>query len=101
MHFYTNLDTLTASLLLLGWMLAVFGSFAFLFTAFRAGLLWGCAVLLLAPVTVPAFMIIHWRIAKKSFAIALVGYLLIWAALAKAGHVDLPQPRLPDTFKEA
>ena len=100
MYVYTSLDTMDTILVSLGILFSVIGSCMFVLAAYREGLLWGCAVLFFAPVAAPIFMIMHWRIAKKSFTIALLGYLLSAIALARTGQIELPLPTVSD-LKEA
>ena len=100
MYFYSNLDPLNTSLLSLGGILVVIGSAMFVFAAFRAGLRWGCAVFFLAPVAIPMFMLIHWKTARKSLAIVILGYIFAYMALARAGQMPLGPPNIND-FIEA
>ena len=100
MYVYTSLDTVDAILVSLGILFSVIGSFMFILAAYREVLLWGCAVLFFAPVAAPVFMIMHWQIAKKSFAIALLGYLLSAIALSRTGQIELPLPTVGE-LKEA
>lgn len=64
----------------------------YLIRAFRTSLLWGFAMLFFGPVSAPIFTIIHWRLAKKSFVIAVLGYIITSLALARSGQFELPLP---------
>src|SRR5947209_3762986 len=72
-------------LLVVGMLVALVSSINFLVGAFRVGLGWGLGCLFLWPVGF-AFLVLHWRVAKRPFfvslaglAAALVGYALLGA----------------------
>ena len=58
----------------------VIGGIGLLIAAFRTNILWGLAVLFIAPVAI-IYLILHWQDAKGSFKIQVFG-LLIMAAFA-------------------
>lgn len=56
----------------------VIGGIGLLIAAFRTSILWGLAVLFIAPVAV-IYLILHWQDAKGSFKIQVFGLLIIGA----------------------
>ena len=54
----------------------VIGGIGFLIAAFRTSILWGLAVLFIAPVAI-IYLILHWQDAKGPFKIQVFGFLII------------------------
>ena len=100
MYFYSNLQTFDLMLISLGGLLSLAGTIMYLIRAFRTNLLWGFAMLFFGPVSAAIFTIIHWKLAKKSFVVAVLGYIITSLALAKSGQFQLPLPP-PDSLRSA
>lgn len=63
-----------------GFGLLVIGGIGLLITAFRVNILWGLAILLIAPVAI-IFLVLHWDDGKGPFKVQVLG-ILIMAAFA-------------------
>jgi len=63
-------------LIVLGFVIALFGGLSFLVAAFRVSSWWGLACLFL-PFVSFFFLIVHWHVAKKPFFLQLLGIAVI------------------------
>jgi hypothetical protein len=98
------METLCLVLLAIGGLLIFVGNIVGVVAAFRVNVWWGLAVLIV-PFAALAFLLVHWRVAWKGFAIMLVGLVAIGgsflvkpALLAGArGIAGKPAPARPST----
>ncbi len=69
--------------------LAVFfiGGIGFLIAAFRTSILWGLAVLFIAPVAI-VYLIVHWQDAKGPFKIQVIGFVIMLIAAYMNGGIS-------------
>ncbi|WOX06133.1 excalibur calcium-binding domain-containing protein [Microbulbifer pacificus] len=67
----------------------IIGGIGLLIAAFRTGILWGLAVLLIAPVSI-IYLIVHWQDAKGPFKLQLLGILVILGLAYANGGLELP-----------
>ncbi|MDA3959467.1 MAG: hypothetical protein PF961_01660 [Planctomycetota bacterium] len=85
---------MSALLLIIGIVVALAGGIWFLVEAFKENILWGLGSLLFAPVSL-VFLILHFRVAAKPFALQVVGLLIVAASIAMApgaGGTDMMVP---------
>jgi hypothetical protein len=84
------MEILITALLILGGLLALVGGIWFLVESFRKSIWWGLGCLLISPVQL-VFLIVHWRVAKKPFAVQMLGLVIIFGCvfLADSGDVAL------------
>ena len=76
-------------ILYVGLGLFIIGGIGLLISAFRTSLLWGLAVLLIAPVAI-LYLIVHWQDAKGPFKLQIFGIIIIVAASYMNGGASLP-----------
>lgn len=67
----------------------IIGGIGLLIAAFRTSILWGLAVLLIAPVAI-LYLIVHWQDAKGPFKIQAFGFLIIAAFAYMDGGTKFP-----------
>jgi hypothetical protein len=82
-------------LTLLGYVgaaLALIGDILLVIAAFRRGILWGLAVLLLPPLVGVLFAILHWREARRGVAFIALGAVLMWVGDLRYSSFQ-PTPR--------
>lgn len=65
------------------------GGICFLIAAFRTSILWGLAVLLIAPVAI-LYLIIHWQDAKDPFKTQIFGFLIMLFSAYLSGGLNIP-----------
>jgi outer membrane biosynthesis protein TonB len=58
-----------------GVLVSLAASIAFLVAAFRVGVWWGLGCIFVAPVSL-VFLVMHWRIARRSFLASLAGWVV-------------------------
>lgn len=75
----------------IGLGLCIIGGIGLLIAAFRTGILWGLAVLFIAPVVI-FYLIVHWEDAKGPFKIQIVGILIILVFSWTNGEIELFSP---------
>lgn len=75
------METLCLVLAALGSLLTLVGTIVTVVAAFRVHVGWGLAVLLLAPFSTVAFLVVRWAEAWKGFALSLAGVVLLVGAL--------------------
>ncbi len=66
------------------------GGIGFLIAAFRTSILWGLAVLLIAPVAI-LYLIIHWQDAKGPFKTQVFGFLIMLLSAYLSGGINIPR----------
>jgi len=64
------------TILYVGLGIFIIGGIGLLISAFRTSILWGLAVLLIAPVAI-LYLIIHWQDAKGPFKLQFIGALIV------------------------
>ncbi|WP_372741382.1 hypothetical protein [Neptunomonas sp.] len=67
----------------------IIGGIGLLIAAFRTSILWGLAVLLVAPVAI-IYLIVHWQDAKGPFKLQVVGLLIIVVLAYTNGGSAIP-----------
>ncbi|SER20040.1 Excalibur calcium-binding domain-containing protein [Amphritea atlantica] len=67
---------MTEIILFIGIGILIIGGIGLLIAAFRTSILWGLAVLLIAPVAV-IYLVVHWQDAKGPFKLQIIGLLII------------------------
>lgn len=67
---------MTEIILYVGLGIFIIGGIGLLITAFRTSILWGFAVLLIAPIAI-IYLIVHWQDAKGPFKLQVFGLLII------------------------
>ena len=76
-------------ILYLGLGVFIIGGIGLLIAAFRTSILWGLAVLLIAPVAI-LYLLIHWQDAKGPFKTQVFGFLIILLSAYLSGGINLP-----------
>lgn len=76
-------------LLYLGLGIFILGGIGLLIAAFRTHILWGFAVLLVAPVGI-VYLLLHWQDAKGAFKTQVLGLVLIVISVYLSGDVSIP-----------
>lgn len=84
------LTLLATAVVLLGLLMMLIGYVAFVFAAFREGLLWGLAVLFVPPLWL-VFLVVHWRAARQAVILHLWGIAFVLLSALLAGN-GLPWP---------
>ena len=67
----------------------IIGGIGLLIAAFRTSILWGLAVLLIAPVAI-LYLLIHWQDAKGPFKTQVFGFLIILLSAYLSGGMNMP-----------
>ncbi|WP_460804632.1 excalibur calcium-binding domain-containing protein [Microbulbifer agarilyticus] len=80
---------MTEIFLYVGLGIFVIGGIGLLIAAFRTGILWGLAILLIAPVSI-IYLIVHWQDAKGPFKLQLLGLFVILGVAYTNGGLVLP-----------
>lgn len=65
----------------------ILGGIGFLIAAFRTSILWGLAVLFIAPVAI-IYLIVHWQDAKGPFKMQMFGFLIMAVFAYMSGGVE-------------
>lgn len=81
-------------LLIVGVLLSLGGSIGYVIEAFRVRWWWGLGCLFFAPASV-AFLILHWRVARKPFLISLVGMIVAVVGVVVIGVPPEALSRVP------
>lgn len=84
-------------LLYIGLGVFILGGLGLLIAAFRTHILWGFAVLLIAPVGI-VYLFLHWRDAKGPFKTQILGLVLIVISVYLSGDVSIPSSLNPNLF---
>lgn len=71
----------------LGLVIFVIGGFGLLIAAFRTSILWGLAVLFIAPVAL-IYLIMHWQDAKGPFKLQIFGFAIMAVFVYMAGGMS-------------
>lgn len=66
--------------------LFIIGGIGLLISAFRTGIIWGLAVLFIAPVAF-IYLIVHWKNAKGPFKLQILGVLIMMVSAYMGGGV--------------
>lgn len=74
----------------------IIGGIGLLIAAFRTGVIWGVAVLFIAPVAV-IYLIVHWQDAKGPFKLQLIGVIVIAVFAYSNGGVSSVASALSET----
>lgn len=82
---------MTEIIFYVGLVIFIIGGIGLLIAAFRTHILWGLAVLLIAPVSI-IYLIVHWHDAKGPFKLQIFGLLVIVVLALTNGGVALPIP---------
>jgi hypothetical protein len=76
-------------ILYIGLGIFIIGSIGFLIAAFRTSILWGLAVLLIAP-TALFYLITHWQDSKGPFKAQVFGFLIMLLSAYLNGGINIP-----------
>jgi hypothetical protein len=63
----------------IGAVLALVGGLGVLLAAFRTGMLWGLAILLLSPLSL-IYLVLYWQEAKRPFFLEMIGIVIMYAS---------------------
>lgn len=80
---------MTEIIFFVGLGIFIIGGIGLLIAAFRTSILWGLAVLLIAPVAI-IYLVIHWQDAKGPFKLQVLGLLIIVILAYTSGGSVLP-----------
>mgnify|MGYP003420903175 FL=1 len=80
---------MTEIILYVGLGIFIIGGIGLLIAAFRTNILWGLAVLLIAPVAV-IYLIVHWQDAKGPFKTQIFGFLIVLFSAYLSGGINIP-----------
>ncbi len=86
-------------ILYVGLGIFIIGGIGLLIAAFRTSILWGLAVLLIAPVAL-LYLLIHWQDAKGPFKTQVFGFLIILLSAYLSGGINLP-PSINSVFSSS
>lgn len=67
-----------------GFLIFVLGGLGMLLAAFKTGVLWGLALIFLAPTAI-VFLFLHWDSAKDPFKLQLLGLAVMFGAVYFGG----------------
>lgn len=76
-------------ILYVGLGIFIIGGIGLLIAAFRTSILWGLAVLLIAPVAI-LYLIVHWQDAKGPFKMQVFGFLVMLLSAYLSGSMNIP-----------
>ena len=63
----------------IGAVLAFVGAIGVLLAAFRTGMLWGLALLLLSPLSL-IYLVLYWQEAKRPFFLEMIGIIIMYSS---------------------
>ena len=63
----------------IGAVLAFVGGLGVLLAAFRTGMLWGIALLLISPLSL-IYLVLYWQEAKRPFFLEMIGIIIMYAS---------------------